>query len=50
MAAERLDGFNFEEKGQVLKVLQVKVVVGRSGVRSFGVIPSVYATIERTWA
>ena len=47
-ATERLDGFSFEERRLALEALQIKVVVGRSGVKLFGVIPRSYATIGQT--
>ena len=47
-ATERLGGFGLEEKRLALEALQIKVVVGTSGVKLFGVIPSSYATIGQT--
>lgn len=43
--ASKLDGLSFDDKRLALKALQVKVVVGGSGVKLFGVIPQSYATI-----
>ena len=47
-ATERLDGLSLEEKRLALEALQIKVVVGTSGVKLFGVIPSSYATTGQT--
>ncbi|MFQ5872502.1 MAG: hypothetical protein ACE5JL_01680 [Dehalococcoidia bacterium] len=47
--AEKLDEFSFEEKRLALNALRIRVVVGRSGVKLFGVIPQSYATIGQTW-
>jgi hypothetical protein len=50
--AGKLDTLSFEDKRLALKALQIRVVVGRSGVKLFGAIPSFdfNATTERTWA
>lgn len=48
--ATKLDNFSFDEKHLALKALQIKVVVGKSGVKLFGLIPDFNATIEQTSA
>ena len=49
-AAGKLNGFDFGEKRLALGALQAKVVVGRSGVKLFGMIPESNATIVQTSA
>ena len=49
-ASARLGAFTFEDKRQALKALQTKVVVGKTGVKLFGVIPGFNATIAQTSA
>ena len=46
--AGRLRTFDFDEKRLALKALQVKIVVGKSGARLQGAIPTNLATIEQT--
>ena len=48
--AGKLNSFGFDEKRLALGALQTKVVVGRSGVKLFGVIPESNATIGQTSA
>ena len=48
--AGRLHTFDFDEKRLALKALQVKIVVGKSGARLQGAIPTNLATIEQTLA
>ncbi len=48
--ATKLDSFSFEDKRLALKALQIRIVVGKSGVRLFGLIPDFNATIEQTSA
>ena len=40
--------FTFEQKWDALRTLQTRVVVGRSGVKLSGVIPSFYAPPAQT--
>ncbi|MBI2165440.1 MAG: hypothetical protein HYU29_03430 [Chloroflexi bacterium] len=49
-ASAKLNGFSFEDKHMALSALQVRVVVGKAGVKLFGVIPDSNATTARTWA
>jgi hypothetical protein len=46
--AGHLHTFDFDEKRLALKALQVKIVVGKSGARLQGAIPTNLATIEQT--
>ena len=46
--AGRLHTFDFDEKRLAFKALQVKIVVGKSGARLQGAIPTNLATIEQT--
>jgi len=48
--AGRLHTFDFDEKRLAFKALQVKIVVGKSGARLQGAIPTNLATIEQTLA
>ena len=48
--AGRLHTFDFDEKHLAFKALQVKIVVGKSGARFQGAIPTNLATIEQTLA
>ncbi|MBF8267450.1 MAG: Resolvase, N-terminal domain [Dehalococcoidia bacterium] len=48
--AGKLDSLSFDDKRLALKALQIKTVVGLSGVKLFGLIPSFNATTERTSA
>jgi|SRR3972149_6669679 len=47
---QKLDSFSLEDERLALKALQVKVVVGKAGVRLFGLIPDSNATTGQTWA
>jgi hypothetical protein len=49
-ALRRLDQFDFDEKRLALRALQVKVAVGRPGVKLIGAIPRDLATTTRTSA
>ncbi|MBI4307715.1 MAG: recombinase family protein [Chloroflexi bacterium] len=49
-ASAKLNGFSFEDKRMALRSLQVRIVVGKAGVKLFGAIPSFNATTARTWA
>lgn len=47
---QKLDGFGFEDVRLALKAFQVKVVLSKSGMKLFGLIPDFNATIEQTSA
>jgi hypothetical protein len=47
-ALRRLDQFDLDEKGLALRALQVKVAVGRPGVKLIGAILQDLATTGRT--
>ena len=44
----KLDNFSFEDKRLALKALQIRIVVGKTGVKLFGLIPDFNATIAQT--